>query len=175
MSLEPASLTPPAGLERLLADLADGENGFDGTPVHRGEVTLDEYLRQLCDQSTATSLPEGLVPQTTFWILDDDGQAVGVVRVRHHLNDALLVHGGHIGFYVRKDKRGRGCARRALRAALDRLRTLGEPRALLTADADNVASIRVIESVGGRRDPAADATDPEYRCWIDLRASMPRA
>jgi predicted acetyltransferase len=176
MRLEAASLSPPPGLEQLLADLGDGENGFMGTPVHSGEATLAEFLEQCREQSEAVSLPEGYVPQTVFWALDDGGQAVGMVRMRHYLNDALLVHGGHIGFYIRRDQRGRGYAAEALRPALDRLRALGESRALMTVDTDNVASIRVIESVGGYRDPREEATDPkEHRYWVDLPVVLPYA
>ena len=173
--LQAASPTPPPGVEDLLADLADGENGFMGTPVHGGEATLAEFLQQCRDQAEAKSLPEGWVPQTIFWMLDDDGQAVGMVRMRHYLNDALLSHGGHIGFYVRKDRRGRGYATQALLASLRRLHALGESRALLTVDAANLASIRVIESVGGHRDPADDADGEERRYWVELSAPVPHA
>lgn len=174
--LQAASPIPPAALEALLADLAEGENGFEGTPVHSGEMTLAEFLQRCCEQTQAESLPEGLVPQTVFWMVDDDGQAVGMVRVRHYLNDALLLHGGHIGFYVRKDRRRRGYATQALRIALDQLRARGEARALLTVDAENAASIHVIESLGGSRDPDdSDADSADRRYWMELPAAMPHA
>ena len=169
MRLEAASPSPPLGLERLLADLGDGENGFMGTPVPGGEATLAEFLQQCCDQAKAESLPEGWVPQTVLWMVDDDGQAVGMVRMRHYLDDSLLLHGGHVGFYVRKDRRGRGYATQALRATLDRLRALGQSRALLTVDADNAPSIRVIETVGGRRDTDDSGSEQrERRYWVEL-------
>lgn len=176
MRLEPASRIPPPSLEQLLADLADGENGFMGTPVHSGEATLGEYLRQCCDQSEAKSLPEGWVPQTVFWMLDDDDQAVGMVRMRHCLTDSLLVSGGHIGFYVRKDRRGQGYASQGIRLALAELQKLGESRALLTVNADNPASIHVIESIGGRPDQAERGGDSGMqRYWVELPAPVQRA
>jgi len=51
-----ASLSPPAGLADLLADLGDGENGFNGTPVPSGEMTLDEFLRQCWEMTDASKV-----------------------------------------------------------------------------------------------------------------------
>ncbi|MBP7828446.1 MAG: GNAT family N-acetyltransferase [Kiritimatiellae bacterium] len=171
MHLEPASMNPPRGLAELLRDLGDGENGYMGTPVPSGKLTLEEYLRGCVEGTDPAKVRPGLVPQTVFWVIDADGAAVGMVRMRHHLNEKLRVHGGHIGLYVRRDRRGRGYARAALRLALAELTRLGEPQALLTVATDNTPSIRVIESCGGRFD--GTGTDPESgrtlrRYWIDL-------
>lgn len=166
-----ASPTVPAGLSVLLADLGNGENGFGGTPVASGRATLDEFLQHCCDMADPARLRPGLVPQTVFWALDAAGTAVGVVRLRHYLNDRLRVHGGHVGYYVRRDQRGRGYGRQMLRLALAELGAMGEKLALVTTDPGNAASIRVIEANGGRPDEAS--TDPDtgatvLRYWIDL-------
>jgi predicted acetyltransferase len=171
MKLEAATTDPPPGLQELLADLGDGENGFGGTPVHAEELTLEEYLRECCDMPDPAKLRPGLVPQTVFWALDDDGEAVGIVRLRHYLNNTLRVHGGHIGYYVRRDQRGHGYGKEMLRLALDELRRLGETRALITTDPENVHSIRVIEANGGQfADVSSDPrTGAQYRrYWVDL-------
>jgi predicted acetyltransferase len=170
--IEAASLTPPRGLSDLLADLGDGENGFMGTPVHTGEATQEEYLQRCCDMPDPAKLKPGLVPQTVFWVLDADGEAVGIVRLRHYLIDKLRVHGGHCGYYMRSDQRGKGHGKALLALALDELRRLGETQALITTDPDNIASIRVIEFNGGQF--ADESTDPETgaqyrRYWIDLQ------
>ena len=171
MRLEPASLKPPPGLQELFADLGGGENGFGGTPVHTGEATVEQYLQSCCDMPDPTKLRPGLVPQTVFWVLDSNGLAVGMVRVRHYLNEKLRLHGGHIGFFVRRDQRGQGYGTEALRLALIELRRMGEKRALLTANSDNIASIRVIEANGGHFEDSG--IDPETgekfgRYWIEL-------
>ncbi len=134
-------------------------------------MTFDHYLEQCCDQADGRNLQPGWVPQTVYWILDADGYAVGMVRMRHYLNDNLLVAGGHIGFYVRKNRRGRGYATQALRAVLVELQRKGESRALLTVDSDNVASIRVIEAVGGQRADVSGGSGEgqrHLRFWIPL-------
>jgi predicted acetyltransferase len=70
-------------------------------------------------------------------------------RLRHELNDVLLYHGGHIGYYVRAAVRGRGYGTVLLALTLAKGRTLGIERFLLTVDSDNAPSIRVIEGNGG--------------------------
>jgi predicted acetyltransferase len=169
--LEAASPVLLPGLPELLAELGGGENGFGGTPVHTGETTVEEYVQQCCDMPNPAKLESGFVPQTVFWALDTDGRAVGMVRLRHCLNDKLRFHGGHIGYFIRRDQRGKGCAKEALRLALIELRKLGENRALLTVDPNNTPSIRVIERNGGRLENTV--TDPETgqryrRYWIEL-------
>ena len=171
MKLEPASLIPPAGLRELLENLGDGENGYMGTPVPSGKMTLDEYLRHCVAMTDPAQVPAGLVPQTAFWALDDAGVAFGMVRMRHCLNEKLLAHGGHIGLFIRRDRRGRGHAKDILRLALAELRKTGEKRALLTISVDNLPSIRSVVSGGGRLEDVR--LDPETgkqfgRYWIDL-------
>ncbi|MDP1859553.1 MAG: GNAT family N-acetyltransferase [Gemmatimonadaceae bacterium] len=56
---------------------------------------------------------------------------------------------GHIGYAVVPWKEGRGYAKNALRLILPEARALKMPFVELTTDPENVASQRVIESVGG--------------------------
>ena len=175
MNLIPASLTAPPGLAELLHDLGNGENGFMGTKVASGEVTLEAFLQTCCDGTDPARIPAHLVPQTIFWLLDDDGRAVGMVKVRHRLNDNLLVRGGHIGYFIHHDHRQKGYGKEALRLALLELRKLGQARALITIHPDNFPSIRVVEANGGRLED--ERVDPETgihhkRFWIDLSSNV---
>lgn len=168
--LERASSAPPAGLAELLDELADGENGFGGTPVYRGAMTLTGYLQQCLELSKVENVPPGLVPQTVFWVVDQDNVALGMVRMRHYLNDRLRDRGGHIGYYIRPNQRGKGYGSAALRQALVELRKLGETRALVTVDRDNHASIGVVEANGGRlASTGSDEHGKTFgRYWIEL-------
>lgn len=101
---------------------------------------------------------------------DDGGRAVGMVRVRHCLNDRLLLHGGHVGYYVRRSERGKGYATSALRLAVGHLRTMGVSRVLVTVNPANAASIRSVLANGGAAD--GQGLDPDSgelvnRYWID--------
>jgi predicted acetyltransferase len=105
------------------------------------------------------------VPGTEWW-LEHDGEIVGVVRLRFALNATLAIKGGHIGYDVRPSARGRGFGTAALRLVLPEAQRRGLDRVLLTCDADNVPSIRVIERCGGVRSESSDADILRY--WIDL-------
>jgi predicted acetyltransferase len=170
MKLEAASADLPEGLDELIADLGGGENGFSGTPVAGGELSLHEYVQVCIDMTDRTRLRPGYVQQTVFWALDDAGKAVGMVRMRHYLNDLLRERGGHIGYYVRRSQRGKGYGREMLRLALIELKKVGENRALLTVDMDNLSSIRVIESNGGILESVGQEPDGKQfgRFWIEL-------
>jgi predicted acetyltransferase len=52
-----------------------------------------------------------------LWVIDAADRAVGMVRLRHFLNDRAADHGGHIGYFIKRDQRGRGYGTAALRHA----------------------------------------------------------
>ena len=84
---------------------------------------------------------------TRFWVVGDE--LAGVINVRHHLTPHLEEIGGHIGYSVAPSWRCKGVATKMLRGALERCEQLGISHVLLTCNADNLASWRVIERCGG--------------------------
>lgn len=170
MYLEKASDNVPPGLPELLRELGDGETGFGGTSFGRGTATLEEFLQSCRDGEDAAKITPELVPQTIFWIIDDSGQAVGMVRMRPQLNERLLQCGGHVGYYVRHCERGKGYAKTALHLVVDHLQNIGVTRVLITVDPANQASIRVALANGGILD--GQGHDPHSghvanRYWIE--------
>jgi predicted acetyltransferase len=173
MKLLKASLEARAGLQALLDELGQGENGFVGSGQRANTESLESYLQSLVDMAAGINLRPGWVPMTTYWLLDDDLQIVGVSRLRHHLNESLLAQGGHIGYYILPPERGKGYGTVILRLTLIEARRLRIERVLLTVDSDNDPSIRVIERNGGQlEDERIDPDDdkPYRRYWIDLEA-----
>jgi len=171
LGLVEASLEAPAGLAEFLREVGDGENGFGGVPeVASGELSIPAYLEREVARSQGRDLPQGYVPNTTYWLLGDDRQILGMCRLRHHLNDELLVHGGHIGYYIRPGERGKGYGTQLLALVLEAARGLGIQRALLTVNTANVHSRRLIEANGGvMQDERSDENGTPYRrYWIDL-------
>jgi predicted acetyltransferase len=135
-------------------------------------MTIDAFLRNRIAWSAGLNLRADWVPFTTFWLLDDSGTVVGVSRLRHRLNDFLLNHGSHIGYYVKASERGKAYGTQVLALTLTEARGLGLEPALLTVDSDNEPSIRVSERNGGAlEEECIDETTSRLhrRYWIDLR------
>jgi predicted acetyltransferase len=86
---------------------------------------------------------------STFLVAEVGGTIVGRVSIRHVLNDFLAREGGHIGYGVLPEHRGRGYAGEILRQAIVVARAAGTDRILITCDDDNLASAAVIEHSGG--------------------------
>ena len=170
MHLERVSTNIPKGLTALIEDLGNGENGFGGTAIPRGELTLEEYIQHHSEMNDFAKLQPGHIPRTFFWFVDEAGEAIGIVRMWHYLNKSLKERTGHISYYIRRDKRSKGYGQEALHQALIELGKTGEKRGLLIADLDNTASVRVIQANGGSLDSVGRGADGTRfgRYWIEL-------
>lgn len=128
------------------------------------------YLRGLLDGARGVGLPPGRVPYSTFW-LASGRRLIGRSSVRHRLTPELEDEGGHVGYDIRPSERRKGYGTEILRLTLAEARRLGLQRALLTCDADNVASAKVIEKNGGRLQGQALSKRSGKlisRYWIEL-------
>ena len=111
-----------------------------------------------------------LVPDSTFFCLDDERDIfVGAVNIRHYLNEALLLNGGHIGDGVRPSERRKGIATKMIALALKECVKIGIKRVLMVCDKNNIGSARSIINNGGvlENEIIVDG-NIEQRYWIDL-------
>jgi predicted acetyltransferase len=111
-------------------------------------------LRRLANLSKGIDLPEGLVPNTTFWLVEAN-ELLGVSNLRHELNDRIREHGGHIGMSIRPMHRGRGLGRELLALTILEARKLGIGTVHVHCLKANTASARMILGNGGRLDSDA--------------------
>ena len=126
------------------------------------------FLRRLESLRRGFDLPEGRVP-ATFLVAEAERQVVGRVSIRHELNAYLAEVGGHIGYAVRPGFRRRGYATEILRQSLTAASTIGLDRVLVTCDADNVGSAKVIKNCGGVLEnvvPGRDGSVDKCRYWV---------
>jgi predicted acetyltransferase len=136
------------------------------------ESNFDELVQLFRDDADPRKVKPGLVPQTTFWLIDD-GEFIGRVSIRHELDERLLRKGGHIGYEIRPSKRKRGYGTVILRLGLEKAREMGLLRVLVTCDEDNIGSRKIIEHNGGmleNRVEIAGRTVKVLRFWIDMNA-----
>lgn len=133
------------GFQFLLAGPPARGSGLD-TGV---EADWSAYLARIEQDRLGEDLEPGWV-RATFLVGEANGRIVGRVSVRHELTDSLRTLGGHVGYCVLPEHRGRGYATAMMRGALDLLASEGVSEALLTCDDANAASAAVIERCGGR-------------------------
>jgi predicted acetyltransferase len=148
---------------REFIDSGDELHGSGGLAT---ASTFEQWLSEIRGYEDGTNVGEGKVPATQYLaVRRSDGRLVGILNLRHRLNDALLTEGGHIGFGVRMSERRRGYATEMLELALQRCRDMGISRVLVTCDEDNVGSIAVIRANGGVLEPS-DEVGSTQRYWI---------
>ncbi|MFC7245847.1 GNAT family N-acetyltransferase [Catellatospora aurea] len=125
---------------------------------------FDAHLEQLALDATEWSARRRRadVPQTTLWWVDG-ARFLGEIRVRHRLTDELRRAGGHIGYDLRPSARGQGHGGPMLAAALPVAAGLGIECALLTVEAANTPSRRMIEKAGGL---LWQTEDGRLRYWL---------
>lgn len=110
-----------------------------------------EWLADNKIMSDPKSLPVGLVLATQFILKNESyGKILGMLQIRHSLNDFLLNYGGHIGYSVAPSERRKGYAKLMLKEALSYCRTISLDKVLITCSATNEASRKTILACGGQ-------------------------
>ena len=134
--------------------------------------TFESFVEHFYDEMKGLNLPEGYVPATMFWLIDN-GEFIGRIQIRHELSEAMRTRGGHIGYYVRPTKRKMGYGKKMLEMALMEAKKMGFEKVILTCNDDNNGSIRIIEGNGGVLENIVDGEKEgekrKRRYWITIK------
>ena len=123
---------------------------INGTAGLNRYDNYDEWLLKLEKSLDIPNIPEDKVPGNTyFFIKAEDSKIIGMITIRHKLNEALLDRGGHIGYSIRPTERKKGYGTLMLKLALEKCRELNLSKVLITCDKINVASAKVIQNNNG--------------------------
>ena len=152
------------------------EESLAESPIINGSAGLDRFssieiwLEELKKRSCEDTVPEGLVPSSTYLgVREKDNYIVGMIDIRHYLNEYLTQVGGHIGYGVRKTERNKGYAKQMLKLALEKYKELKIKKVLITCDEDNIASEKVILSANAKLEDIRNIDgENKKRFWIDL-------
>lgn len=148
--LQPVSLTDGREFYDMLQHIGPKENGFLNQAHGIPYAEFPAYLARKVDMAQGVGLEDWMVPASTFWLMSD-GVPVGQGNLRHRLTDALREAGGHIGYAVASDHRGKGYGKALLRLLLEEARRMGITEDILvTVYPDNIPSRRVAEANGGQ-------------------------
>ena len=153
------------------------EESLAESPIINGSAGLDRFssieiwFEELKKRSCEDTVPEGLVPSSTYLgVREEDNYIVGMIDIRHYLNEYLTQVGGHIGYGVRKTERNKGYAKQMLKLALEKCKELKIKKVLITCDEDNIASEKVILSANAKLEDIRNVDgENKKRFWIDLQ------
>ena len=152
------------------------EESLAESPIINGSAGLDRFssieiwFEELKKRSCEDTVPEGLVPSSTYLgVREKDNYIVGMIDIRHYLNEYLTQVGGHIGYGVRKTERNKGYAKQMLKLALEKCKELKIKIVLIPCDEDNIASEKVILSANAKLEDIRNVDgENKKRFWIDL-------
>ncbi len=132
------------------AEFIAAVDSMDGTSNLRNIDTVAQWLDRLAQNASEATVPPQLVPETLFLtVRTEDDCLVGMIDIRHRLNEYLMQFGGHIGYSVRPTERRKGYAKEQLRLALPYCKQIGIEKALITCYKDNIGSAKTIQANGG--------------------------
>ena len=147
-SLVAASRADGKDILNMLNEIGVGEQGFSSAAYNLKGESFKAYLMTCEHHAQGMNLEEGRVPQTTYWF-KRQGYPLGLIKLRHCLNESLRQQGGHVGYSIRPSERGKGYGTHMLSAVLVPARALGLSSLLLTVYENNLPSRKMIERNSG--------------------------
>ena len=172
MILTEPSMAYDAQIQAYRADFLAAGNPAEGSGSVLRFSRTEDWLAQVAHYSRAETTPPDRVPCTQYiYVREDDGKIVGMLQLRHYLNEILERYSGHIGYAVCPSERRKGYATQMLAAGLEECRARGMSRVMLSCTPENEASRRTILRNGGVYD--STVLEPERgryleRYWITL-------
>lgn len=138
--------------------------------IEKDPSNFEEMVQFLMDNEKGVNIPDGWVPDSTYWLLNNEKRIIGAVNIRHQLTELLFNSGGHIGYGIRPSERRKGYATKLLSLSLEKAKELGIKKVLVVCDKTNVGSLKVITNNNGIPDSdfVEDDGNIVKRFWIEL-------
>lgn len=135
------TLDDKVSYEKYIREWQAHDEDITPTAMDPSVNTFETLLAQLKEDKHPKE--NGRVPATMLFYFKDN-EIIGAAHIRHELNDTLKLLGGHVGYGVSPDRRGKGYATKILKNSLLFLKSLDVKKVLITCDKDNLPSAKVV-------------------------------
>jgi len=126
-----------------------GERAINGSSLWDKTDDYDEWLENVTKNADKETVSPGWVVTDVFFaVRESDGKIIGMIDLRHELNE-FLQDFGHSGYSVRPLERKKGYATEMLRQVLGVAKQIGLSKVQLSCEKDNIPSVKTIENNGG--------------------------
>lgn len=126
----------------------NGSGGLD--KIYEGYTFEEALERTLNMENEEYAKNHNRCCSRTFLLIrKNDNKIVGTINVRWNLTDAMKQFGGNIGYSIRPIERRKGYNKINLYLGLLEAKKLGLDRVMLDCDANNIASEKTMQALGG--------------------------
>ena len=126
----------------------NGENIINGSELLDKTESYEEWLKSVKNNEKQETVNPSWVVTDTFFAMNEEDEIVGIIDLRHTLND-FLKDFGNSGYSVRPSQRQKGYATEMLRQVLDVARGAGLKELHLSVEKENLPSVKTIVKNGG--------------------------
>lgn len=125
-----------------------GEMIINGSELLDKTDSYEEWLKSVTDNILPETVNPDWVVTDTFFAVDENERIVGIIDLRHTLND-FLKDFGNSGYSVRPSERRKGYAKEMLRQVLQVAKQAGLQEVHLSVERNNEPSVKTIVRNGG--------------------------
>ena len=126
----------------------NGEMVINGSELLDKTDSYEDWLKSVTDNTSPDTVNPNWVVTDTFFAIDEKENIIGIIDLRHSLND-FLKDFGNSGYSVRPSERRKGYATEMLRQIVLIAKQVGLEELHLSVERDNEPSVKTIVNNGG--------------------------